>query len=269
MSDASRQEFMHGETRVSYYKVGEGKPLVVLHGLGANADVMLPLSKKLSDLRACYVLDLPGFGKSDEPPKGWSIQDYAACVINFMREKNLKNADLLVHSFGARIVLKMLGERMMDVNSVLITGGAGLKPKRSFNFYVKKYTAKTLKFPFQLLPGKLEEKGLAWLRSTNYWKKLGSGDYQKLQGVMRETFVKSVTEYLDHYMPAISNEILLLWGEDDESTPLDQARRMENGLENAALVTIAGAGHYAFLDQPGQFYAIARAFLNSEEKKSS
>lgn len=269
MTEASRQEFMHGETRVSYYKLGEGKPLVVLHGWGANADVMLQLSEKLSDLRTCYILDLPGFGESDDPPTGWAIEDYANCVVNFMREKSLEKADLLVHSFGARIMLKMLGEKMIEINSVLVTGGAGLKPKRSLNFYLKKYTAKTLKFPFQLLPGKLEEKGLSWLRSTDYWKKLGSGDYQKLQGVMRETFVKSVTEYLDHYMPKISNEILLLWGENDESTPLDQAKRMEKGFSNAALVTIPEAGHYAFLDQPGQFYAIARAFFNPEDKKSS
>lgn len=269
MSEASQREFLYQETRVSYYKLGEGAPLVVLHGWGASADVMLPAVQKLADLRTCYVIDLPGFGKSDEPPEGWSVEDYARCTVAFVQELGFGKPDLFVHSFGARIMLKMLGEKMIETGLILVTGGAGLKPSRSVQYYIKKYTVKVLKFPFQLLPTSLEQKGLSWLRTTELWKKLGSGDYQKLQGVMRETFVKSVTEYLDHYMPAISNEILLLWGEDDEATPLDQAHRMEKGLSNAALVTINGAGHYAFLDQPGQFNAIARAFFNTDKSQET
>ena len=43
-----------------------------------------------------------------------------------------------------------------------------------------------------ILPNPLREKALSWLRSTELWKSLGSSDYSKLSGVMRETFVKSI-----------------------------------------------------------------------------
>jgi len=80
---------------------------------------------------------------------------------------------------------------------------------------------------------------------------------------MRETFVKTVTEYLDSSLPSISQDILLLWGKNDDATPLYQAKRMEKGLKNAALVTIDQAGHYAFLDQPQKFKIISEAFLKN------
>lgn len=147
------------------------------------------------------------------------------------------------------------------IEKVLITGGAGMKPKRSFKFYIRKYTAKILKAPFLLLPGSLREKSLNWLRGTTLWKSLGSSDYSKLSGVMRETFVKSVTEYLEFTLPKIPHEVLLLWGKNDEATPVYQAKRMEKGIENAALVIIEDAGHYAFLDKPKQFARIAEAFF--------
>ncbi|MDX1591240.1 MAG: alpha/beta hydrolase, partial [Balneolaceae bacterium] len=147
------------------------------------------------------------------------------------------------------------------IDKVIFTGAAGLKPKRKPAFYIKKYTAKLLKAPFMLLPGQQREKGLSKLRGTKLWKKLGSSDYRKLSGIMRETFVLSVTEYLDELLPQVDHEILLIWGEDDTATPMDQAKRFEAGLKHGALVPMKSAGHYAFLDQPNQFKAIALAYL--------
>lgn len=257
------QTYTYKNRQVAYRKVGEGKPLIVLHGWGSNSEVMAPLAQGLSGLRTCLVPDLPGFGASQPPGQAWTVDDYADFVEQFAADLNLQPYDLLVHSFGGRIALKLCARphNRGHIGKVLITGGAGMKPRRSMQYYLKKYTAKTLKAPFAILPGTLREKALGWLRQTPIWKSLGSSDYQKLEGVMRETFVKTVTEYLEPCLPDIPNEVLLLWGEKDEAAPLYQARRMEEGIKNAALVVIEGAGHYAFLDNPGRFKAIAKAFF--------
>ena len=136
-----------------------------------------------------------------------------------------------------------------------------MKPKRSITYYFRKYTAKTLKAPFLILPASLRDKALSWLRGTNLWKSLGSADYVNLSGVMRETFVKTVTNHLECELPTIEHETLLLWGRNDEATPVYQAERIEAGIKNSALVVIEDAGHYAFLDKPKQFIAIAKAFF--------
>lgn len=250
-------------TKIAWYKTGSGKPLVILHGWGSSSRVMFPVAAQLSSIRTCYLLDFPGFGDSAEPPRPFSIDDYADLVEIFIREQEFESVDFLVHSFGGRVILKLLTRDHIKekIDKILITGGAGMKPKRKPSFYFKKYLAKSLKAPFSVLPGSLREKGLQKLRQTTLWQKLGSSDYQKLSGVMRETFVKSVSEHLDALLPKINHNILLLWGTEDDATPLYQAERMNSGLKNSALVTIENAGHYAFLNKPKHFSAIAEAFF--------
>ncbi len=259
----STHYFTYNNQRIAYEVVGEGKALVILHGWGSNRRVMMPIAKQLSHLRSCYVLDLPGFGDSNEPTEAWSIDDYTDAVEAFISMLPDDHVDMLVHSFGGRIILKLLTRKKgkQIIQKVLITGGAGMKPKRSWKYYVKKYTAKTLKAPFVILPKPLKDKALYWLRTTALWKSLGSSDYSQLSGVMRGTFVKSVTEYLEDCLPEITHEILLLWGRNDDATPIYQAERIEQGIKHAALVVIEDAGHYAFLDKPKQFATIAEAFL--------
>lgn len=255
--------YSYHDLPIHYHKKGEGKPLVILHGWGSSSRVMMPVALHLSRIRTCYVLDLPGFGETPEPPRAWNIDDYANMIEAFIRDTFDEPVDLLVHSFGGRITLKLCarpaGKQL--IAKVLITGGAGMKPKRSLSYYLKKYTAKLLKAPFLLLPAGPREKALGKLRSTTLWKSLGSSDYSKLSGVMRETFVKSVTEHLEPCLPKIPHEVLLLWGTDDEATPLYQGKRIEKGIKNAALVEIKNAGHYAFLDRPKHFASIAKAFF--------
>lgn len=260
--------FTAKESRMAWYQTGTGKPLLILHGWGSESKVMLPIAKNLADIRTCYLLDLPGFGQSDDPPVAWSIDDYADAVEAFIQAhfKNEK-VDLFVHSFGARVAIKLLNRKNAgsSFDKIIFTGAAGLKPKRKLNYYLRKYSAKALKLPFSILPNPLREKGLNRLRKSALWKKLGSSDYQQLTGIMRETFVKTVTEYLDPLIPSIEHEILLLWGKNDPSTPLDQAKRFEKNLKQSALITISCAGHYAFLEKPSEFIAIMRAYL--EPKK--
>jgi pimeloyl-ACP methyl ester carboxylesterase len=255
--------FVYRNRVVSYAQTGTGAPLLLLHGWGSNAQIMAAPAKALADTFTCYALDFPGFGQSEEPETAWTVDDYADLVVFFADKFALEKPNLLCHSFGGRVALKLMARDGGTARwgKVLLTGGAGMKPERPLQFYVKKYTAKTLKAPFEILPEPLKSKGLAWVRTTALWKSLGSSDYSKLSGVMRETFVKTVNEYLEPCLPAIKNEVFLLWGRNDTATPLYQAQRIEKGISGSALVVIDDAGHYAFLDQAAQFNAIAKAFF--------
>ena len=259
------RSYRYNDLDIAYFTVGNGKPLFILHGWGSSSAVMMPLAMNLAKHRRCVLIDLPGFGETPEPNSAWAVGDYADMVLALIQEMYPEKAiDILVHSFGGRILLKILSmsDTPVHIQKMIITGGAGLKPKRSFSYHVKRLTAKLLKMPVKLVIPSKRDAVMNRLRSTALWKSLGSSDYQSLSGVMRETFVKSVTEFFDTQLPAIDDEVLLLWGKDDTATPMDQAKRLEKGLKNSALVVIEDAGHYAFLDQPSQFTAIVRAYLD-------
>lgn len=260
------QTYNYNNQPITFEVIGEGKPLIILHGWGSSRRVMLPIAKSLAHIRTSYVLDLPGFGDSPEPKTSWSIDNYADAVESFISNNFDSKVDLLVHSFGGRITLKLCSRQFgkEKIDKVLITGGAGMKPKRSLKFYFKKYLAKILKLPLLILPKELQASALSKLRQTSLWKSLGSGEYNQLSGVMIETFVKSVTEYLENCLPNIPHDILLLWGRNDDATPVYQGERIEKGITNSALVIIEDSGHYAFLDKPKQFASISEAFLKGK-----
>ena len=52
---------------INYIQYGKGKDIVLLHGWGQNIEMMKPLGDYFSDNYRITILDLPGFGKSDEP----------------------------------------------------------------------------------------------------------------------------------------------------------------------------------------------------------
>ncbi len=78
---------------------------------------------------------------------------------------------------------------------------------------------------------------------------------------MRSVFVRVVNEDLTPFLPKMQAETLLIWGENDDATPLADGMQMEREIPDAGLAKIAGAGHYAWLDQPYVFANILRSYL--------
>ena len=88
--------------RTNYTQYGEGQDIVLLHGWGQNIKVMEPLAKRLNGYRIT-IIDLPGFGLSEEPPTSYSVSDYADYVHELLESLEIKNPILIGHSFGGRV----------------------------------------------------------------------------------------------------------------------------------------------------------------------
>lgn len=268
--------FEYRNHRIAWYGQGSGAVLILLHGWGSSAAAFDGLCAGLQDIRQCCRLDFPGFGRSEALKEPWGLDDYADLVIHWADHvlaergarpdaRSLPEVDLLVHSFGNRVMLRMLGRKgwTRPVGKVIVTGGAGLKPRRSVKTRAVLLLVRLLKFPSILLPGRLSDLYLARLRGSVLWNRLGSADYAKLSGPMRESFSKVVNDHLDDELDMAAREMLLLWGTHDTATPLWMGRMIEKQMPGSALIELDGAGHYAFLEQPGRFMAIVRSYLTS------
>jgi len=82
--------------------------------------------------------------------------------------------------------------------------------------------------------------------------------------VFYETFKRVVNQDLLSYAARITAPTLLIWGDADEDTPLEQAHRLEKTIPNAGLVVFEGAGHYAYLERPVDFVRIVTHFFRDE-----
>ena len=91
----------------------------------------------------------------------------------------------------------------------------------------------------------------------------GSADYNAAPPVLRQTLVKVVNEDLTRFLPHLACPTLLIWGEKDTATPLSDAKLMEKLVPDAGLCVIRGAGHFSFVERPGEVHAIVHSFLQS------
>lgn len=245
----------------SHYEIiGNGPPLLLLHGWGCQISTVESIARSVSDLRRVLIVDFPGFGESAAPPVPWSVTEYAAWLMDLLKALDWPATDVIAHSFGGRVTLLTAAGHPEFIKKIVLTGGAGLIPHRGPKYYARVWSYK--------LGKKLAAVGwiAATLRAlgidlTKRTKGSGSDDYRVLTGVMRPTFVRVVNQNLRPCLPRIQSPTLLIWGERDDQTPLWMAKVMEREIKDAGLVVFEGAGHYAYLEQPARFAAITRAFL--------
>ena len=246
--------------KTNYVCEGSGESILLLHGWGANIKLFDTMIKHLSPYYKVYALDMAGFGETSEPTEPWAVDDYVDYVLEFCAKMGITETILLGHSFGGRVIIKMMSREScpIKVSKIILTDSAGIKPTKSLGSKIRTRVYKIGKGFLSLAPIKrLFPNALDSLR-----KKHGSADYNAASPIMRQCLVKVVNEDLRPLLPKIKPSTLLIWGENDDATPISDGRIMEKEIPDAGLVTLKNAGHYAFLDQWFMFSRVIDSFLN-------
>ncbi|MBV9100867.1 MAG: alpha/beta hydrolase [Candidatus Dormibacteraeota bacterium] len=238
---------------------GEGRPLLLLHGWGASAQLFEPITQPLLDGRALIVPDLPGFGSTPAPPQAWSARDYAAWTVALLDRLEVERCDVIGHSNGGRIAIVMAAEHAERVGKLVLVDSAGVRPRHGLRYHARVRSYKLLRSAerSRVLPEGMRRAARARA------ERRGSEDFRAASGTLRATLVRLVNEDLTPLLRRIRSPALLIWGERDADTPLRDARLMERLIPDAGLVVFKGAGHYAYLDQPARFVRIVDVFLRS------
>lgn len=246
---------------INYIDEGTGKNVLLLHGWGANIQTMMPIFNILKDKFRVVTLDLPGFGKSDTLSMPWNSYDYAEFMKKFVEKVGIKDIILFGHSHGGRISI-ILSSQTDLVKKLVLIDSAGIIPKRPLKYYIKVYSFKLMKKLYTtFVNGDSKEEKL-----EKFYKKYGSADYRESQGIMRQTMVKVINDNLVDLLPSIKIPTLLIWGENDEDTPLYMGKMMEEKISDSGLIILKGAGHFSYVDCYDQFKAVILVFLKDNDK---
>lgn len=241
-----------------YKRDGNGKKaFVLLHGWGQNKEMFDPMYRFLVTQKKTVIsVDFPGFGNSSEPTDVYGVREYAEWLQALLLLENIETAIFVGHSFGCRVAYYYTANGLGQVEKLLMTGAAGVKPKRSLQYYFKVYTYKTMKVLLPLLGMKhvLEYKQ----------KHAGSSDYQSSTPTMKGILSRVVNEDLTPLFSKINSPTLLVFGENDDATPLSDGKLMEKKLHNAKLHVYENEGHYAYWNQSERFLIDAATFFADE-----
>lgn len=249
----SKKNSLFAEQKVYYQKVGKGKDLILIHGWGADVSTFWPIIDFLKDSFILWLIDLPGFGRSQLPKKQFTISDFAKTIAEFIKKNDIKKPTILGHSYGGKVAIKLANVYPNLIDKLILEGSSGISPKKSF--------LQILIYPFVkvahfLMPDIM---GARSKMRTKLYKKLES-DYADA-GNMKSIFLNTLKEDLTAELPTIKTETLLIWGEKDRAVPLKFGKKMYRLIEKSKIAIIEDSGHFPHVENPERFSYYVKDFV--------
>ena len=212
-----------------------------LHGWGRDCSDFEYFYNKIDGI----FIDLPGFGKSPEPNRAWSPNDYS----KWLNEVLPDSVDTIVaHSFGGRVATHYLNN-FNNINRSIMVGVPLLKYSNSQKG--EKLELKLLKKAnkFNILPDSYVEK---------YKRKHGSLDYRNSEGLMRDILVSAVNDDMSEILQKLNSPIYLIWGDKDKEVPLRVAQEALGMLNDSRLFVLKDVGHNPFINKSNEVMEIIK-----------
>lgn len=233
------------------------KIVVFLHGWRSDSRVWFETMNAMSKAGYnCIALDLPGFGKSQLPTKIFDTDTYSQIVVDFLKKLGIEEATCVGHSYGGRILIDISVTNKLKLKRIVLVDASGVAINEGA-INVKKIIAKIVKPVFQLSFMKnLREK---------IYKQMGAEDYIVSQEspFFKETYLNILKDTYNEDLPLITTQTYLIWGENDNDTPVEMGAAMEESIPKSRLEFIMNAGHYPFLDNPEDFQKVLLLFLET------
>ncbi len=228
--------------KTNYITVGQGKPLLILHGWGSNTERWQNVADLLSKNFKVIIPDLPGFGKSGALQEVWRPNDYVSWAEQFIKELNLGEFYLMGHSFGGALACKIAIKYPQEVKKLFLISAASVR-KRTSGKKAYKTLSQIVKI-FSFVPG------YNFLRKAFYKFIIRKSDYPYVEGNLKETYKNVIAEDLSQFTGFIKVPTVIIWGDKDTYTPVEDAQFMNQKIKNSKLIIIPGAGHILNRDCP-------------------
>jgi pimeloyl-ACP methyl ester carboxylesterase len=161
---------------------------------------------------------------------------------NFIKEFNLKDFYLLGHSFGGALASKLAVKHAQDLKKLFLVSAACVRKKTATKSYSAKIS-KVIKL-FSFLPL------YKFFRKAVYKFIIRKSDYTYVEGTLIQTYLNVVAEDLSFHLPFIKVPTVIIWGQKDSSTPIEDAHFINKQIKNSKLIIIPEAGHDLNRKQP-------------------
>jgi pimeloyl-ACP methyl ester carboxylesterase len=250
---------------IAYERVGQGPPLVFVHGAAEDARVWRPQLAELSDEFTVVAWDEPGAGRSTDVPDDFALADYADCLAALIEALALAPVHVAGVSWGGTVIQELYRRRPELVATLILSdtyaGWKGSLPEAEVRARVAGVRQMLAASPGRFDPtlpglfgGEPPAEFLPLLEDIAATVRPNS--------LKRAMLAMAEADHRD-LLPRIVVPTLLIWGELDARSPLSVASQFDRAIPNAKLVVIPGAGHLSHLEAPQQFNDAVREFCRS------
>jgi pimeloyl-ACP methyl ester carboxylesterase len=245
--------------------VGEGRPLLILHGYFGTGDNWKTIATKLSSSFQVHLIDQRNHGKSFHS-EAFDYELLVEDLHHYIEHHQLKNSNLLGHSMGGKTAMLYAVEYPENIHKLIV---ADISPRmypphhhdilealNAVDFTIQN----TRKMVDEKLAELIPEAGVRqFLMKNVYWREKGLLDFR--------FNLKSLTENNEEIGVALPSftlfekETLFLKGENSGYISADEEPIIKAHFPTSKIVTIKNAGHWLHAENPADFLKAVEEFL--------
>lgn len=272
---AHRHEVEVVGARVNYVELGDGPPIVFVHGLSGAWQNWLEQLPRFARTHRVIAVDLPGFGASPMPPWEISIPAYGSFLRDFCERLGVERCALVGNSMGGFIATEVAIAEPERVERLALVSAAGITwatARREPAVMLARIgrAAAPLALRFQLSGirrPRLRERAFggvfhdpASLRPELLWENV-------VPALRSPGYYDAMTTLVGYdirdRLPEIADPTLIVWGRNDRVVPVPAALSYKRRIgANAELHIFDRTGHVPQLERPVRFNRLLEKFLS-------
>lgn len=282
VSHGSWEEFVRYDApppkpSLHYAAHGNGRPVILLHGLGTTRYTWRHLMPAVPRGYRFFVFDLKGFGQSPKPHDDkYALYDQANLIYDFILERGLKDLTLIGHSMGGGIAL-LVALKLKEKNerrlSALILLDSVAYPQRVPFFITLLRTPILGPLAVSLLPADLQVRAilrLAYFDDAKIFEDAVDayaaplrmpGGAHALVTTARQLMPRDMDALTGRY-GSIDVPMLLIWCREDRIVPLHVGERLHAAIPGSRLIVVDRCGHFPHEEKPEEVVPNIMQFLS-------
>jgi pimeloyl-ACP methyl ester carboxylesterase len=245
--------------------------IVLVHGFGGSKDNWTKVIAEWHGRYHVIAIDLPGNGESvSDKDLGYTTTHQAQMLNDFIKAKGLKHFHLMGHSMGGAIVLRYMEHYAEDVRSIVLIDAMGMIQTKSDGVKLVEVSEKNplydvctqerletlIDYSMHKPPAFFDTFKQALLKEKCHRK--------EIEKVMYDDLYKDVD--LSNVAKRVKTPTLILWGEKDRMTHVDNATMFHNTIQGSQLVILKEIGHVPLLEDPARTADEIDTFIKQIER---
>jgi 2-hydroxy-6-oxo-octa-2,4-dienoate hydrolase len=260
-----------GGIKTNYLDVGQGSPVVLVHGSGpgvsAYANWRLTLPALAPQLRA-IAPDMVGFGFTDRPADiVYGMETWVRQLLAFLDALELERVSIVGNSFGGALALRVAADHPERVERLVLMGSAGLSWSMTDGLEAVWGYQPSVENMRLLLDLFAYDRSLVTdeLAEVRYRASIEPGVQEAFAAMFpppRQRWLESLATPEDR-IASLVHPTLVVHGRDDRVVPLESSLRLARLIEPADLVVFGRCGHWTQIERAAEFNALLARFLTA------